>query len=100
MSSKKNKRNGWMKSVSDFIQKYWKALTAFATVASVSYGIGFKHSDILREREIMRIENLHSAELLKLKEEYMEKYYSLREQYLSTTSKGSTDGSKNIQRNY
>lgn len=100
MSSKKKKKTGLWKSITSFLQDYGKALAAFATVAGVAYGIGFKHSDLLREREIMQIENRHSAEMLSLKEEYMEKYFSMREEQLFTASKDSTDGNKNIQRNH
>lgn len=100
MTAKKRKRIGLTKSITDFIQKYGKAITAFAAVAGVAYGIGFRHSDLLREREIMRIENRHSAEILSLREEYIEKYYSLREQYLLTNHKDPTDGKKDIQSNH
>ena len=96
MSAKK-KKTGLIKSITDFVQQCGKAITAFAAVAGVAYGIGFKHSDLLKEREIMRIENRHSADILSLKEEYMEKYFSLREQQI-ITPKDSTDGNKNIQR--
>lgn len=97
MSAKNKKKVSLIKSITDFVQQYGKAITAFAAVAGVAYGIGFKHSDLLKEREIMQIENRHSSEILSLKEEYMEKYFSLREQQI-ITPKDSTDGNKNIQR--
>ena len=100
MTTKSTNRTSLIKSITDFTQKYGKAIAAFAAVAGIAYGIGFKHSELLREREIMQIENRHSAELLSLKEEYMEKYYSLREQQLFTIQKDSTDGNKGIQGNH
>lgn len=100
MSAKRNKKAGWIQSITDFVQKYGKAITAFTAVAGVFYGIGFKHADLLREREIMQIETKHSAELLSLKEEYLERYYSLREQQLLRTPKDSTDENKIVQGNH
>ncbi|MBO4840188.1 MAG: hypothetical protein J5524_03710 [Bacteroidaceae bacterium] len=100
MSAKNKKKVSLIKSTTDFIQRYGKAIAAFAAVAGVAYGIGFKHSEVLRAREIMQIENKHSAELLSLKEEYMEKYFSLREQQSIINPKDSTDGNKNIQGNH
>ena len=98
MSSKK-KKPGWIQSIKDFCSKYEKAIAAFAAVAGVAYGLGYKTASVFKEREIMAIENRHSAELLNLKEEYMDKYFTLREQQFINDQKDSTDGNKNIQGN-
>lgn len=98
MSSKK-KKPGWIQSIKDFCNKYEKAIAAFAAVAGVAYGLGYKTASLFKEREIMAIENRHSAELLSLKEEYMDKYFTLREQQLVNNKKDSTDENKNIQGN-
>lgn len=97
MSSKK--KTGWLKSIIDFCGKYNKAIAAFAAVAGVAYTLGYKTASVFKEREIMNIENRHSAELLNLKEEYMDKYYTLREQQFVNIQKDSTDENKSIQRN-
>lgn len=98
MSSKK-KKSSWIQSIKDFCNKYGKAIAAFASVATVAFGLGYKTASVFKEREIMSIENRHSAELLNLKEEYMDKYYSLREQQFVNIQKDSTDGNKVIQGN-
>lgn len=89
-----------MYSIKDFCGRYEKAIAAFAAVAGVAYILGYKTASVFKEREIMAIENRHSVELLNLKEEYMDKYYTLKEQQFIHNQKDSTDGNKNIQRNY
>lgn len=98
MSSKK-KKPSLIQSVKDFCNNYSKAIAAFASVATVAFVLGYKIASVFKEREIMSIENRHSAELLNLKEEYMDKYYSLREQQFVNIQKDSTDGNKVIQGN-
>lgn len=98
--SERRKKAGLITATIDFLQKYGRVITSYVVVAGVAYGIGFKHSHLLREREIMRIENQHSAEILNLKEEYMEKYYSLRERIQIPTPNDSTDESKSIYRQH
>ena len=100
MASKNNKKTGWLQSIGDFYNTYGKAVWIFAAVASVSYGLGYKTAEVFKEREIMSIENKHSAELLNLKEEYMEKYFSLRERIQIPTPNDSTDESKSIYRQH
>ena len=95
MSSKK-KKTGWCQSIKVFCDKYKKAITALASVATVAYGLGYKTASVFKEREIMNIENHHSAELLNLKDEYMDKYYTLREQLFFNNQKDSLDGNKNL----
>ena len=89
-TSKKNKRVGIVKSIGDFTRKYGKAIAAFAAVAGCAYSIGFKYAILIKEREIMTIENKHSLELLQLKEEYMEKYFQLRENLLINNNENDT----------
>lgn len=96
MLTKNKKKTSFIKSIIDFIQKYGKVISAFAAVAGVAYAIGFKHSDILREREILEIENRHSAEILNLKEEYMDKYFQLREKLLMINQNDSKDGNEGL----
>lgn len=96
MSAKNKKKTSFLKSVTDFSKKYGQAIAAFAAVAGVAYAIGYKHADLLKEREIMEIENSHSAEILNLKEEYMEKYFQLREQLFMINQNDSKDGNKGL----
>lgn len=100
MTVKKGKKVGCLKSINDFREKYWKAVGVIITIAGTFYTIGYKTAEVFKERELMIIENKHSEEILKLKEEYMEKYYSLREQQLLTNLKDSTDENKIIQKNH
>ena len=86
--------NKWHKSVTDFIKQFGKAIAAFAAVASCFYGIGYKTADLKREREIMKLENQHSLELLNIKEEYMEKYFRFREQQVFINQNDSTNVNK------
>lgn len=90
MSTKKVKRVGIVKSIGDFTRKYGKVIAAFAAIASCAFSIGFKYANLIKEREIMTIENKHSLELLQLKEEYMEKYFRLREQQINNTNENDT----------
>lgn len=99
MAVKKGKKVGWLKSIKDFRDKYGKAAGVIITVAGTFYTIGYKTAEVFKERELMQIENKHSEEIQKLKEEYMDKYFSLREQQLMTNPKDSTDGNKSIQGN-
>ncbi len=86
MSSKKVKQVGIVKSIGDFTRKFGKAIAAFVAVAGFAYSIGFNYANLIKEREIMTIENKHSFELLQLKEEYMEKYFQLIEQMIINTN--------------
>ena len=95
-TSKKNKRVGIEKSIGDFIRKYGKAIAAFAAVAGYAYSIGFEHAILIKEREIMTIENKHSLDLLQLKEEYMEKYFQLREQLINFNENDTINENKKI----
>lgn len=96
MSSKKVKRVGIVKSIGDFTRKYGKAIAAFVAVAGCAYSIGFKYAILIKEREIMTIENKHSLELLQLKEEYMEKYFQLREQLINFNENDTINENKKI----
>lgn len=96
MSSKKVKRVGIVKSIGDFTKRYGKAIAAFAAVAGFAYSIGFKYANLIKEREIMTIENKHSLELLQLKEEYMEKYFQLREQLINNNANDTINETKGI----
>ena len=89
-TSKKNKRVGIVKSIGDFTRKFGKAIAAFATIAGCAYSIGYTYANLIKEREIMTIENKHSMELLQLKEDYMEKYFQLRENLLINNNDNDT----------
>lgn len=96
MAGKKSKSKGWVHSLVDFSRKYGRAITAIVAVAGCSYTIGYKSAEVFKEREIMGIENQHSKELLKLKEEYMDKYYQLREQQSKENKNDTIYGKKGI----
>lgn len=100
MSAKKGNKVGWLKSIKDFREKYGKAAGVLIAVASIFYTAGYKSAEVFKERELTKIENKHSEELLKLKEEYMDRYYSLRDLQSLINLKDSTDGNKNIQGNH
>ena len=44
-----------------------------------SFKLGMLYEEVKKNREISNLENQYSKELLRQKEEYMDKYYDLRE---------------------
>lgn len=96
MMPKNKKKISWIESIKALSDKFGKATGVIVAVAGIFYTIGYKSAEVFKEREIMRIENVNSAELLKLREEYMDKYILLKEQQLSVNPKDSTDGNKGI----
>lgn len=103
MYRKKSKKIGLIDTCKEFIDRYWKVITAFAATASVSFGLGVYYETVQKNREITEIESRHSKEILEeitkrqeQKEQNLRDYFELKEQYLSI-QKEEKNGKKDIQ---
>lgn len=92
----KKKKTGLIESITELSRRFGKAVTVLVSVAGVSFTIGYKTAEVFKEREIISIENRHSQELLKQKEDYLDKFYELKEQQILINKNDTTDGRKEI----
>ena len=103
MARKKRKEIGLIDTCKEFLDRYWKVITAFAATASFSFGLGVYYETVQKNREITEIEIRHSKEILEeitkrqeQKEQNMRDYFELKENYHATQNE-EKNGKKDIQ---
>ncbi len=75
--SKKEKK--FFKTFKKLIKEYSIVITTVTSMIVASFKLGMLYEEVKKNREISNLENQYSKELLRQKEEYMDKYYDLRE---------------------
>lgn len=103
MPRKRNKKIGLIDTCKEFLDRYWKVITAFAATASVSFWLGVYYETVQKNREITEIKIQHSKEILDeitkrqaQKEQNLRDYFELKEKYLANP-KEEKNGKKDIQ---
>lgn len=93
MYPNKNKSNRLKDDLSIILKRYKLIATFFFVSITCAFWLGTYYEEIKKDREITEIENKKSMELLQQKEQYMNKYFDLRETYLND-SKNNIYGNK------
>lgn len=96
MATRKKKKMKFVESFNELYDRYWKAAAILVACISGSFWLGTYYEEVKKEREISEMEDKHSMELLKMKEEYMNRYLDLREKILFNNN-DSTYGYKKAQ---
>lgn len=103
MSKHKSKRNIKLTDTFNSLHgRYSKLVATLLAVASGSFSLGMYYEKVQKDKELTKLEHLHSMEILDQREQFlnqkeqnMRNYFELKEKYLSNQNK-ENNGKKNI----
>ena len=93
MATRRKKKQALIDNFNEFYDRFGKIVAILAACITGSFWLGTYYEEVKKEREISEMEDKHSMELLKMKEEYMNKYLDMREKIL-VNENDSTYGNK------
>lgn len=82
MSTKRKKKQKYISTFNELYDRYWKVVTILVACTSGAFWLGTYYEEVKKVKEISEMEDKHSMEILNMKEEYMNKYFDLREKVL------------------
>lgn len=93
MATRRKKQYKFIDTFNELYDRYRKVVTILVACITGSFWLGTYYEEVKKEREISKMEDKHSMELINMKEEYMNKYLDLREKFL-VNDNDSTYGNK------
>lgn len=94
MAKKKKQKHSLTDTINELYKHYGKVAALLVGTITGSFWLGTYYEEVKKEREITEIEDNHAMELLKLKEEYMDKYLELREKALYNPNDSTNENKK------
>lgn len=82
MSTRRKKDNKLTTPFNELYDRYKKVAAILVACITGAFWLGIYYEEVKKDREISQLEDRHSMEILNLKEEYMNKYFDMREKFL------------------
>ena len=82
MARKKKQTYSLINTFKELYNPYGKVVAILAGTSTGSFWLGTYYEEVKKERQITEIDDEHAMEMLKMKEEYMDKYMKMREKAL------------------